>query len=490
MRRKRERRGRGGRLRGAERGRRRGRGDVTVAFRMKRTAVLLGVLGGILAVGMLWSSITRTERRARETVAPVDVKVGPSPTRRALPESTPPDVAEAPVAAWAHLALRARGVVRHGGSPVPGAVVQCKALGTIHETASAEDGTFVYERLPPALEYEFRAAAESGCASVTVLHSAVANGPVSLDLVPVYYERLRFLDEAGEPVPIAGAGLYGLVTSPTVYRSVFHLGDLLEPQPLPKGFVPPDEVPSNEIVCVGPLQARPRTVRVRGYKALEVPVEPWPLDRWPEARSVVLERDHREERDVHYRLRLPEQHVPHSWAPGSFQPFCLGVTTEGDPTRWITTSAPEVRVPPGASLRLGVWPHGDVEFDIASATDGPELQPAYPEYAFLDLHFPASHPDVEGTLGFARITSSSPPLYLIGFLVEPGHARFAYVPVGEYSVTIGWSTLGDEDTPIDRQGALDLLANPHLANKPPDWELRRTVRLEAGHNVHVAEADG
>jgi hypothetical protein len=104
--------------------------------------------------------------------------------------------------------------------------------------------------------------------------------------------------------------------------------------------------------------------------------------------------------------------------------------------------------------------------------DGAEItvMPDWPRYAFLDLRYPRRHGGEPLATASVMVWTTA-TFGMGGRLVEPGHARFAYLPEGRYLAEISWWK-NNEAAPF----AL--------------WRTRGTMDLSMGLNVfEVGEDD-
>lgn len=375
------------------------------------------------------------------------------------------------------------GIVTLSGRPVRGVEIRTRGpYGSSGSAVSDSDGRFSVEvAARPGSSYRVRAMHKDGFANARFSYGEVVSGPVRIELADLFYERFDFRDEADVPVPVAGLpALYGLPASRPVWSNVFNA------ETYETDWLPPRlsvrELREHEVAYVVaglPASKRAgggtREVRLPGFSPTHLPVALLPIERWPEARRVVLTRDPSEPPAVPHHVVFPPIELPSGWTGEGekWLDLVCAATTETEPvdSAWLNPANPVFRLPRGTRFRFQVF--GDAEplsYRLHDLGDVIQVFVDWPRYAFLDLRFPARASGSHEAMGTVTVFNEgrSPG----GQLVGPGHARFAYLPEGDYWVRVEFAAWRD--------------------GRPTVLSSRRTrerIRLVPGLNSHALTED-
>jgi hypothetical protein len=303
---------------------------------------------------------------------------------------------------------------------------------------------------------------------------------VRIELLPLRYERVSFVTPEGTPVPVAGRSACAVFARQPIYESFYNVGKY-EVSWLPSQ-VDVGAVGANELVYItakfsgNAVRNRDgsvarRVVDFQGYDAVEISFELLPLDQWPRGREIVLRPDPSEAPAVPHRVVFPDVAAPEGWADDSSRLLeIIASVTAGTETCWVTQRHPVFRLPRGTDFRFGVL-GGTAALGVDLRDEGEEIRVLvdWPRYAFLDLRYPPRHPSEPLATASVSVWSAATQANG-GRLVEPGRARFAYLPEGAYFAEFYWWK-ADQMEPFS------------------SWRTRAPMNLAMGLNTFEVNAD-
>jgi hypothetical protein len=325
-------------------------------------------------------------------------------------------------------------------------------------TASDSAGAFSMPSLPEAAAYEIVVRSAEGCGSIQLPLDDVVGKSVTIKVFPLYYERLRFNDDAGRPVAVSGSVL-GLT------YGAFHWSS---------EFASPDDrmlvdlrlettLEENELLAFSQApQEQQTTVHIPGYLPLTVLRAYRPLSEWPAARDVSITRDRASSARL-YRVEFPPLRYPEGWVETAGIRFVVRVGIEQEATSRVVSRSKNVFFAPDrTALALALEPGATpIPFELERRDDNVIVIPRLPDLGFVSVYYEAAASRVAVPMIVSRASTNRLAIHEMMERIYPGYARTGPIPTGPYAVVVQWFAASGETSAT----------------------VRREIEVHAGHNV-------
>jgi len=336
-----------------------------------------------------------------------------------------------------------------------------------------------FESLPEAEHFVVWASTEDAYGDKVVRVGGLAESTVTVTVRRLYYERMAFFDESGEPISVDGHG--PLVWGSSVWNSQAKDAKSRALRLRRLGCrIDPIDIGDHEILTIydSPViyhertaegtSPRPHRVKLPGFESHDVEPFRMKVSEWPASRRVVLRQSGGTDGLVRFSVVLPDfGQIAPTLTPEECRalPFELHVSPVGSPTSFVITKdcATFIAKPGnGFELRmagfLGVIPHKQVRHGA-----GVRIEPHYPPFCVIRVEFelPARGAPMQRRIGIQARPSDD----YMGRLLYPGSALLGPLPAGPYTLILSWRDEAGRPS-VERWGPETFEAGFHRVDWP------------------------